>query len=202
MAISKRLRFEVLRRDNHACRYCGRSAPEVKLHIDHVIPVALGGSGEPANLATSCGDCNTGKSSSSPDQAMVADVDATAAKWAAAMAQAAEEERGVSANRTAVYEAVLGAFPGYYRSRIPNDYTESLNQFIDAGLPDDVIVEMAYLASSKYGVTQRWKYFCGCCWTKVKQLQDRAMEIVQTAPTQLSRDELVMREAEELELMH
>lgn len=23
MAISKRLRYEILRRDNHACRYCG-----------------------------------------------------------------------------------------------------------------------------------------------------------------------------------
>ncbi|MEU5976310.1 hypothetical protein [Streptomyces sp. NPDC047315] len=23
MAVSKRLRYEILRRDNHACRYCG-----------------------------------------------------------------------------------------------------------------------------------------------------------------------------------
>lgn len=41
MSVSKRLRFEVLRRDNHTCRYCGSSAPEVKLTIDHVVPVAL-----------------------------------------------------------------------------------------------------------------------------------------------------------------
>ena len=31
MAVSKRLRFEILRRDNHACRYCGQMAPDVKL---------------------------------------------------------------------------------------------------------------------------------------------------------------------------
>lgn len=34
MAVSKRTRYEVLRRDNHACRYCGASAPEVKLTVD------------------------------------------------------------------------------------------------------------------------------------------------------------------------
>lgn len=28
MAVSKRTRYEVLRRDNHACRYCGARAPE------------------------------------------------------------------------------------------------------------------------------------------------------------------------------
>ena len=28
MAVSKRLRYEILRRDNHTCRYCGASAPD------------------------------------------------------------------------------------------------------------------------------------------------------------------------------
>ena len=41
MAVSKRLRYEILRRDNHTCRYCGESAPDVKLTIDHVVPVSL-----------------------------------------------------------------------------------------------------------------------------------------------------------------
>lgn len=27
MAVSKRLRHEVMRRDNHTCRYCGGGAP-------------------------------------------------------------------------------------------------------------------------------------------------------------------------------
>lgn len=43
MAVSKRLRFEVLRRDNHACRYCGATPPDVVLTIDHVVQTALGG---------------------------------------------------------------------------------------------------------------------------------------------------------------
>src|SRR6185369_3226628 len=61
MAVSKRLRFEILRRDNHTCRYCGRSAPEVKLTVDHVKPEALGGRTEPDNLVAACSDCNAGK---------------------------------------------------------------------------------------------------------------------------------------------
>jgi tetratricopeptide (TPR) repeat protein len=56
------LRFEVLQRDNHTCQYCGRTPPEVKLVIDHLIPVAKGGTDDFDNLITSCDDCNSGKS--------------------------------------------------------------------------------------------------------------------------------------------
>lgn len=81
MAVSKRLRYEVLRRDNHACRYCGRSAPDVALTVDHVVPVALGGSDDPGNLVTACRDCNSGKSASSPDAPIVANVADDALRW-------------------------------------------------------------------------------------------------------------------------
>ncbi len=59
--MSKRLRFRVLRRDGFACRYCGRRAPLVVLHVDHVLAVANGGTDDEANLGTSCADCNLGK---------------------------------------------------------------------------------------------------------------------------------------------
>lgn len=75
MAVSKRLRYEILRRDNHACRYCGATAPQAKLAVDHVIPQSLGGSDKPENLVASCTDCNAGKTSSMPDAMPVADVD-------------------------------------------------------------------------------------------------------------------------------
>lgn len=74
MAVSKRLRYEILRRDNHACRYCGATAPGVKLNVDHVIPTSLGGSDKPDNLVTACADCNSGKTSSLPDAMPVEDV--------------------------------------------------------------------------------------------------------------------------------
>ena len=55
------LRFEVLRRDNFTCRYCGRKAPQVELHIDHVIPWKDVKKHDINNLVTSCKDCNLGK---------------------------------------------------------------------------------------------------------------------------------------------
>ena len=59
------LRFAVLRRDGFRCAYCGRGEPEsVKLHIDHIVPVARGGRTELENLVTACATCNLGKSGS------------------------------------------------------------------------------------------------------------------------------------------
>ena len=60
-SLSLRTRFEILKRDNSTCRYCGAKAPDVVLHVDHVHPVALGGKNELENLVTSCRDCNAGK---------------------------------------------------------------------------------------------------------------------------------------------
>lgn len=65
--ISKRLRFEVFSRDNFTCQYCGRQAPSVKLHADHIVPVSRGGPTNKGNLRTSCEDCNNGKGASRPD---------------------------------------------------------------------------------------------------------------------------------------
>lgn len=59
--LSKKIRFEVFKRDNFKCQYCGRSAPDVVLHVDHIKPVAEGGTGDISNLVTACIDCNLGK---------------------------------------------------------------------------------------------------------------------------------------------
>lgn len=61
VALSKMVRFEVFKRDSFKCQYCGRSAPEVVLHVDHIRPVSKGGTNDIFNLITSCSDCNNGK---------------------------------------------------------------------------------------------------------------------------------------------
>lgn len=61
--ITKAVRFAILERDNHMCQYCGSKATDgVKLQVDHIIPVAKGGTDSLNNLITSCIDCNQGKS--------------------------------------------------------------------------------------------------------------------------------------------
>lgn len=59
--ITKKLRFEVFKKDKFTCQYCGKSAPEVILEVDHILPVAEGGTNDLINLITSCRDCNRGK---------------------------------------------------------------------------------------------------------------------------------------------
>ena len=49
-SLSKRTRFEVLKRDSFACQYCGAAAPDAYLHVDHIIPVSKGGTDDPTNL--------------------------------------------------------------------------------------------------------------------------------------------------------
>lgn len=61
VGISKRVRFEVFKRDSFTCQYCGKSAPDVVLHLDHINPVAGGGDNDLMNLITSCEPCNSGK---------------------------------------------------------------------------------------------------------------------------------------------
>lgn len=60
--ISKRKRFEIFKRDNFRCSYCGQQPPVVVLEIDHIVPVSKGGDNGELNLVTSCQDCNRGKS--------------------------------------------------------------------------------------------------------------------------------------------
>jgi hypothetical protein len=59
--ITPSVRFEVFRRDGFTCQYCGRRAPKVVLHVDHVTPVVAGGTNDLVNLTTACSICNIGK---------------------------------------------------------------------------------------------------------------------------------------------
>lgn len=58
-AISENLRQKVFRRDGHRCRYCG--VVGVDFQIDHVVPVALGGTSRLRNLVVACVTCNQEK---------------------------------------------------------------------------------------------------------------------------------------------
>lgn len=61
--LTPKTRAEVLARDRWRCRYCGARVGEgaARYEIDHVVPVAHGGSSTPANLVTACRACNQTK---------------------------------------------------------------------------------------------------------------------------------------------
>lgn len=54
-------RFEILKKTNFSCKYCGRKPPEVELELEHIIPKSKGGTDDMNNLVPACRDCNRGK---------------------------------------------------------------------------------------------------------------------------------------------
>lgn len=184
--IPKRLRFEVLSRDHHACRYCGQMAPDVKLTIDHVVPVVLGGKDEPGNLVTACVDCNAGKASTSPDERVVDDVAADALRWAGAMQRAAEIVAAKDAPRRAYVAAFEGAWDAWqtkgsgYSVPRPADWQRSVEGFMSAGLPEDQMTRAVDLALGNPKVYSEgaFRYFCGICWRKLDELREVAQALI------------------------
>lgn len=186
MPVTKRLRFEILRRDNHACRYCGASAPETALVVDHVVPVALGGSDEPTNLVAACAPCNSGKSATPADAAIVADVQADALRWSRAMAIA------VSAQKIELDSRIL--FRKMFRDEIwdtwtyeykgerktvplPDGWQDSIDRFYMAGIEEVEFREAVRLAMTR-AKKDEFRYMCGVMWRLISERRDIAMEIV------------------------
>ena len=53
-------------RQRGRCYWCGKKVPWGKKHVDHVVPLALGGSNGPENLVVSCVRCNARKGAKHP----------------------------------------------------------------------------------------------------------------------------------------
>jgi hypothetical protein len=188
------LRFEILRRDSHTCRYCGRSAPEVKLTVDHVVPSALGGADDPGNLVTACVDCNGGKSSASPDASRVEAASASAVRWAEAIRSAAALR---AARRGEMDESVLEFeeawnFWTYDKDRVVVDavnfpmsanWRESVERFLELGLTVDELIRASHIsiANRKIYTSDKFAYFCGICWKEIERLQELAAKIADDA---------------------
>ena len=59
--LSDKKRFMILERDGFRCQYCGATAEQSRLEVDHIVPVSKGGTNDPDNLVTACHECNSGK---------------------------------------------------------------------------------------------------------------------------------------------
>lgn len=183
MAVSKRLRFEILRRDKHTCRYCGRRAPEVALHVDHVVATTLGGKDEPGNLVAACADCNSGKSSVPVDAEMVANVDSDAVRWRRAVIVASQENelsRAQAKKLKAQFDEEWSRWTsGFQKKPVARDpsWWNTVEMMLTRGLTMDDLIELIEVAMNSRA-NDTWKYFCGCCWKRIEQLEKRAAEIV------------------------
>ena len=175
MALTKRTRFEVLRRDNHTCQYCGAKAPDVVLHIDHVMPKALGGSDAPENLATACKECNSGKTSIMPDSPLVKGLSEKAAAYALGMVDKMTKMcASVETFEDYLYEfqATWGTWQqGDKPVPLPADYELSLYRWHSMGIPFRIVemaIPKAMKAKGLRGDEPEFAYMAGIVWNIIK----------------------------------
>jgi len=178
MAVTKRLRYEIFRRDNHACRYCGQTAPDVRITVDHVTPQALGGTDEPGNLVTACVDCNAGKTSSNPDSVHVADVSEAALRWAEAMKTAMAQRAQNIREQETYCQAFLSAwqeckYPNGSHIPLPDGWWKSLTYWYGMGVPIELLRDAIRKAGAKKtrGPHSEFRYMAGVVWRVVEDVQ-------------------------------
>lgn len=175
MAIGKRLRFEILRRDAFTCQYCGRKAPEVTLDVDHMVPTALGGTDDPTNLVTACSECNSGKASIHPDSAQVEDLREVADQWNDAMRRAAAFQTAQIESESEVVDAFSMAWGS--QNYLPDGWQSSLRAMARGGLSP---TEAGYFAVYAQSASRHnyFRYFCGCVWNHLGNRQNLAAQII------------------------
>lgn len=174
MSLSKRLRFDVFKRDGFVCQYCGRHPPDVVLECDHIDPRAEGGVDEEWNLVTACFDCNRGKAATP-----LSIVPKSLADQATEVREREDQLMGYRAvlqtqldriedDMWAVAEAL---FPGETEEQgVRRDYLQSIKRF-NSRMPVHVVIDAAEVALARWPRAKRtrFKYFCGICWNRLRE---------------------------------
>lgn len=174
--LSQRSRFEILKRDGFRCGYCGKQPPEVVLEVDHIQPVADGGTNDPVNLITSCHACNAGKSSilltqKAPSQAATAKLEKDRLEQMAELNRWLHEKNKVIdgwVNQVSdVWIEESGEDPSKWR--VSAEVEKSIRRFLKF-LPCEEVKDSVRIALSerRFGRDGPLRYFCGVCWTKIR----------------------------------
>ncbi len=170
---SKRLRFEVFKRDLFTCQYCGRTPPAVVLEADHINPLSKGGPDTVDNLITSCSDCNRGTAAvplSEMPESMAGKLAEMKEKREQLMALndfMQEQEVFVQAQIDEIQAEYTRLLPGWEFSE--TFCTGSLRRFL-RDLTVTEIKKALGIAHARFPWSDRnmTKYFCGICWNWIK----------------------------------
>lgn len=169
-SISKKVRFDIFKRDQFTCQYCGATPPGSILHVDHIEAVANGGGNHPDNLVTSCEACNLGKGARALDV-----VPQSLSAKALEVAEREEQLRGyqeiLEARRQRIEDEVWRVmallYPG--EKSVPRESFNSTRMFIEK-LGVYAVIESAEIAlGARCSVYKLFRYFCGVCWNKVRE---------------------------------
>lgn len=176
---TKRARYEILRRDNFTCRYCGAKAPDVQLEVDHVTPVALGGLTTPENAATACSDCNRGKSATAPDAEVIADTANTEQQFQNVLRSVLHRIGDESVTERADEDAWVSQLSKHWvkylalDEQYPQGFERTLMHWRRIGCPAEIILyamDATTLCDNLYGnIDRQWRYTCAIVWNKITE---------------------------------
>ncbi len=174
-----RTRFEVFKRDNFTCQYCGRTPPAVILHIDHIVPVSKGGGNDQLNLITACFECNLGKSNK-PLSQVIAPISDQMEKEIERKKQIEAFNKFLMKRRKETDSDVteLGWYWCNFFKEKKNHWEfgttriATIKRFLTF-IPKATIMESMDIAMSRVPVIRdndesTFKYFCGICWKKIR----------------------------------
>ena len=156
-AISKKVRFDVFKRDAFTCQYCGAHPPEVILHVDHIHPVFEGGTNEESNLITSCAPCNLGKGAR-----MLTAIPLSLSEKSAQIKEAEAQIKGYQAlveqQRDRIEEEMWRVAnslkPGSSEKGYRKDWLSSITMFIKK-LGLHVVLDAAEIANGRFGYSEK-----------------------------------------------
>lgn len=180
--VSKKLRFEVFKRDGFRCQYCGRTPPEVILEADHIIPKSQGGEDIITNLITSCFDCNRGKGKNNLTT-IPAPLASHLEKLKENQHQLEEYTKYLLEQAELMHDNIeyvdcsfKSFFPGLcFSDTFKND---SLKIFLKH-LPFLKVIEALSISASKFNNNDKEsaenaiRYMCGICWNWIKYPEKR-----------------------------
>jgi len=172
-SISKRMRFEVFKRDRFSCQYCSAKPPQVQLEVDHIIPISKNGNNNKDNLITACFNCNRGKSNielTDIPQPLIETIERKKEAQAqyAAYKRILNKERKIIASEIEDVERVYNAsFEGYV---FTDKFKVTVKGFISK-LGIEQVEQAMDSACSRiyYSEQESLKYFCGICWNIIKE---------------------------------
>lgn len=186
MTITKKIRFEIFKRDGFTCQYCGKHPPEVTLEIDHIKPKSKKGNDDINNLITSCFDCNRGKSnielkripnSLQLNKDILEEREKQYLEYHKVLAKIDKRINKEIQDVTIIFE---NNFIENNRTLTHEFKRNSIKKFIDK-LGIHEVKNSMEIACCKFPNTNRRigntvydieknciKYFCGICWNKIK----------------------------------
>lgn len=170
--LSKKIRFDVFKRDLFTCQYCGATPPSIVLEVDHINPIALGGNNSSDNLITSCFPCNRGKGANSLSSipislkdkaALIKESEAQVEAYSSIMREKRERlERDC-------WEVAEQLSHGCSGSGFDQRKLVSIKTFLGR-LPLSDVLDAAEIASlTRKSEYKKFLYFCGICWRMIRE---------------------------------